>query len=189
MSKLPAEPKTGLPVPDGWDLEMWKFVKSLQLSGDLRFLLVSRDANGTSLKFNLQALLKEIEQAVSAPAGSSDYNGYFKVVKVDDTKIKVINGINPESSIAGRINAGSLIDVNVAEFTINSDCVVFAEITYNAESNTLTAVLKCQTELPPSPSPPPPTAIFHIADVFLTPNLIIGQVWQGGEYQITDRWL
>lgn len=107
MSKLPAEPKTGLPVPDGWDLEMWKFVKSLQLSGDLRFLLVSRDANGTSLKFNLQALLKEIEQAVSAPAGSSDYNGYFKVVKVSDNSVKVINGNDPTSPKCGLVQVGS----------------------------------------------------------------------------------
>jgi 6-phosphogluconolactonase (cycloisomerase 2 family) len=90
--------------------------------------------------------LKEIEQAVSAPAGSSDYNGYFKL-SAEGTKIYVNDGADSESTVAGYTIAGNnRIAVAIANFTVAVSGVVYIKTTWNGSA--FVSVLLNASQLP-----------------------------------------
>lgn len=97
----PIRPQTGVTAPEGWDREFYDYVMSLRLSGDMKYILVKQNSNGTSVTLNLQALLDSISIPTSGggKGGDASYKGYFAVVDDSDLsgetpiyRVKVIDG-------------------------------------------------------------------------------------------------
>jgi hypothetical protein len=107
----PVRPQTGVTAPEGWDREFYDFVMSLRLKGDMKYILVKQDSNGTSVSLNLQALLDSISIPTSGggKGGDASYSGYFSVVDDSDLsgetpiyRVKVFDGaVGKESTDAG----------------------------------------------------------------------------------------
>ena len=65
--------------------------------------------------------------AESTPGGDS-YNGYFKLVKTDDDKIKIIDGFNDTAANAAKVNVNYFpVTVAASEFTITADSFIYLE--------------------------------------------------------------
>ena len=105
----PVRPQTGVTAPEGWDREFYDFVMSLRLKGDMKYILVKQDSNGTSVTLNLQALLDSISIPTSGggKGGDASYNGYFKIIDVSDEdgpKVQVVDGFGWDGAGIALIN-------------------------------------------------------------------------------------
>ena len=120
----PVRPQTGVTAPEGWDREFYDYVMSLRLKGDMKYILVKQDSNGTSVSLNLQALLDSIPTSGGGKGGGAEYNGYFKIVDVSDeggAKVKVIDGAlgDPEEAeTAGDAQINDVIYTDIAAVEI-----------------------------------------------------------------------
>ena len=99
----PVRPQTGVTAPEGWDREFYDYVMSLRLKGDMKYILVKQDSNGTSVSLNLQALLDSISIPTSGggKGGDASYKGYFAVVEdsnEEERAVSVVWGASPESN-------------------------------------------------------------------------------------------
>jgi len=105
----PVRPQTGVTAPEGWDREFYDFVMSLRLKGDMKYILVKQDSNGTSVSLNLQALLDSISIPTSGggKGGVASYKGYFKIIDVSDddgSKVQVVDGFGWDGAGVALIN-------------------------------------------------------------------------------------
>lgn len=65
----------------------------------------------------------------SVSAGDT-YNGYFKVVKINNNTLKIIDGFNESAEYCGKVNVNYFPKVvAVAEFTITGNCFIYLECT------------------------------------------------------------
>lgn len=107
----PIRPQTGVTAPEGWDREFYDYVMSLRLKGDMKYILVKQDSNGTSVTLNLQALLDSIPTSGGGKGNNGEsYTGFFKAGGIVDNtdpetpvfKVKIYDGaVGEESTDAG----------------------------------------------------------------------------------------
>lgn len=80
------------------DLNIWRRKNTLQTSDDIE---VYSNSNGmTSLR-----LIKDLG-IIGSSSTQSEYTGYFKVIEIDDTHVKVVDGADPDSAYCGYVTAG-----------------------------------------------------------------------------------
>jgi hypothetical protein len=122
-------------------------------------------------------------QAAGIGGGSSDYNGYFKVVKSGEN-LAVVDGADPSATIAGYTKAGNVrIAVNKAEIDVSQQGYIYIETTYEYS-------YKCEIKYTASFNVPPDSDGKHIriiADYSDYGNKIIQRLY--GENEITGKWV
>ena len=95
-------------IPEGYFGMLYRDLKSLLLRGDGKYLFVDNTPNGQVIRFRPQAE----QRGGSSGGGSSEYNGYFKVVETTDESgkamLKIIDGAAPGSNVAGVSDIGSV---------------------------------------------------------------------------------
>lgn len=70
--------------------------------------------------------------------GGDNYNGYFKVIKTADDKIKVVYGHDPDGAKCGyAVINNTVFNVDVsAELTISADAFIYIESVYDTGTDT-----------------------------------------------------
>lgn len=122
------------------DLNIWRRKNTLQTSDDIE---VYSNSNGmTSLR-----LIKDLG-IIGSSSTQSEYTGYFKVVKIDDTHVKVVDSLNESSAYCGYVNAGyDRVNVPRADsLAIVTGTVNYVYIEYN--TGTAAATMKIAAALP-----------------------------------------
>lgn len=96
-------------IPEGYFGMLYRDLKSLLLRGDGKYLFVDSTPTGQVIRFRPQA---EQRGGGVSGGGSSEYNGYFKVVETTDESgkamLKIIDGAAPDSNVAGVSDLGSV---------------------------------------------------------------------------------
>jgi hypothetical protein len=119
------------------------------------------------------------------PASADGYEGYFKVVKIDDTNVKVIDGALPDADICGYVRAsGQSIHISTKQFTASAGSC-YVRIWYDDETKKYNAELKIASELP---------SVAHEVNIELATidiaedRLTIVQRWKDGEIDINGEY-
>ena len=102
-------PESEAPVPTGWFGDLHDDIRSMIAVGDGKTVFVDHLPTG-------QVIRVKLPPAVSgggvSGGGSSEYNGYFKVVETTDESgkamLKIIDGAAPDSNVAGVSDLGSV---------------------------------------------------------------------------------
>lgn len=133
----PVRPQTGVTAPEGWDREFYDYVMSLRLKGDMKYILVKQDSNGTSVSLNLQALLDSISIPTSGggKGGDASYKGYFAVVDDSDLsgetpiyRVKVIDSAS-ENEYSTYYFDYKPFNVNNITLPITGSCSIVLHVT------------------------------------------------------------
>ena len=107
----PVRPQTGATAPEGWDREFYDYVMSLRLKGDMKYILVKQDSNGTSVSLNLQALLDSISIPTSGGGGGGGGGTSSGPYPAKITGGNPITGYNAQiykNGISGAYTAGTI---------------------------------------------------------------------------------
>lgn len=121
----PIRPQTGTTAPEGWDREFYDYVMSLRLSGDLKYILVKQNSNGTSVSLNLQALLDSIPASGGGKGGGAEYNGYFKISQLPSAQDTPNIPIIRVSEGAAVINDIDFPYIPPVEFDVTSSLFIY----------------------------------------------------------------
>lgn len=102
-------PESEAPVPTGWFGDLHDDIRSMIAVGDGKTVFVDHLPTGQVIRFRPQA---EQRGGGVSGGGSSEYNGYFKVVETTDESgkamLKIIDGAAPDSNVAGVSDLGSV---------------------------------------------------------------------------------
>lgn len=139
----PIRPQTGATAPEGWDREFYDYVMSLRLSGDMKYILVKQNSNGTSVSLNLQALLDSISIPSGGAPGGGDtsYKGYFAVVDDSDLsgetpiyRVKVIDSASANEYSTYYFDYKPF-NVNDISLDITGNCSIVLHVTTPADTS------------------------------------------------------
>ena len=79
------------------------------------------------------------------------YKGYFKVIQTAANKIKIVDGMDIEAAICGKVNVNYFPkNVAVIEFTITENCFIYLEcelVGSPAATEATAVIIKSNTEL------------------------------------------
>ena len=174
----PVRPQTGVTAPEGWDREFYDFVMSLRLKGDMKYILVKQDSNGTSVSLNLQALLDSISIPTSGggKGGDASYKGYFAVVDDSDLsgetpiyRVKVIDSAS-ENEYSTYYFDYKPFNVNNITLTITGSCSIVLHVTtpVDASSNPTAEMVALETV----PASDEDNIYYVLAEVALTEGIM-----------------
>lgn len=139
-------PASGNTIPKDYFGRVWDLLKSMQISGDGKYILVTKTRSGTTIKFKEQPPKHE-----AVPGGGNEsYNGMFKVIADTENNgcVKVVCGYNMPNDADGKfagiyIHAYQKKEVPVSgSIGITQSGYVYIEITYDTDyvfTYTLTA--------------------------------------------------
>ena len=174
----PVRPQTGATAPEGWDREFYDFVMSLRLKGDMKYILVKQDSNGTSVTLNLQALLDSISIPTSGggKGGDASYKGYFAVVDDSDLsgetpiyRVKVIDSAS-ENEYSTYYFDYKPFNVNNITLPITGSCSIVLHVTtpVDTSSNPTAEMVALETV----PASDEDNIYYVLAEVALTEGIM-----------------
>lgn len=173
-------PVSGETIPDGWFGELWDDVHACELSGGPG-VRVNRTPDGTTVS------------AITVPAGGSGgvqiYNGYFVVIDASETsetgeitrKIQIIDGENPDSSICGQTDLGSVEKKTVEYDALPESGTAPVYLLVKYESGKYNFSFQIGGETPKSP-----TGFCILADI--NSGGVIRQLWTDGVIYFSERY-
>lgn len=159
-----------------------ELIQALKNALDLRYLPLIQQA-----RRQRRSLITDDVEAVD-----TGYNGYFKVVwdnEVDEAgnvtkrRVKVINGADPESGIAGYLYIASAHTVNAQTLELLADSYVYFIVWYNGINYQY--AISTKNELPEGASGN--FASYMLASINRN-GWIISQAWVGGAIYLNERY-
>lgn len=150
------------------------YLKENRLISDLKTIRLNSGKGGITISAINQ-------RGGTSGEAAANYAGYFTAINSGTGKVKVINGADPASSVAGYVKLGNTrLPVAVAEFTVASAGRIW--IYTKNTSGTVTAELRNGGTLPAEVRGEDIREIISYDSA-----AAITQIWQLGEYVITGK--
>ena len=154
-----------------------------QLLVCLDYAMTHPAADGSTLKNNGGSLsvVRPYHNTGASGSGTTEYNGYFKVIQSGENLVKVVNGANEPAAICGSFTAGSSnISCTATELTTSGAGVVHLRIYYDSGyhyefgfASTLPSVLQ----------------EIYIALASISADGIPAQVWTDGAINLNGQYV
>jgi len=208
VEALPDEPETGKTLTGGftaWMKQLWRYCRSLQLSGDSKFLLIRHTSIGTSVAFN-PAAFGDYLSAAGGGGGGSAYAGQFMLKSSTEDGVNYLEVVDgsldddlQQSNPAGLVNVGGVfiaVDSMIEDEITPAAGVVYLLVDYeyvdDAATPTYTAEIKLAATLPAEYVDGAWTVVKQLGTYALTTSgdtstLAVIQTWTGGMVYLTDR--